>query len=486
MARSGTARRAAALRRLAAAGAALLALVPATALSQGGQPAPGPAAKEQPAKKKGGKAQPAGPPRLDARAWILVDPRDDAVLASSAPHRELPIASATKLMTARLALERLRPNETLRAPPYQALAAESLLGLRAGEKMTVRDLLYALVLESANDAAATIATGVAGSVPRFVNRMNREAAALGLEDTSYANPIGLDAAANHSSAADLAELAGLLLKNRLFSRISDTQVVTLRSGDSPRRIDTRNTLLNLDPSANGVKTGHTLGAGYVLVGSATRDGTRLVSAVLGARSEAARDAETLELLDYGFSLYRPSTPVKRGEELADSALDYRDERLALVARRPIQVSAREGQPVRTRVEAPEEVSGAVEQGESLGRAVVTVEGRVAGATALVAAESVEAATLLDKAASALQNPAILLAAGLFVIVVVLLLALRGRRPRAGGETEPPPEPQVEPKAKKRGWRRERGPPERTPEERRQMHEERMRRRRQRSGGGDAE
>ena len=263
-------------------------------------------------------------------------------------------------------------------------------------------------------------------------------------------------------------------------------MVTLRSGDSPRRIDTRNTLLNLDPSANGVKTGHTLGAGYVLVGSATRDGTRLVSAVLGARSEAARDAETLELLDYGFSLYRPSTPVKRGEELADPALDYRDERLALVARRPIQVSAREGQPVRTRVEAPEEVSGAVEQGESLGRAVVTVDGRVAGATALVAAESVEAATLLDKAASALQNPAILLAAGLFVIVVVLLLALRGRRPRAGGETEPPPEPQVEPKAKKRGWRRERGPPERTPEERRQMHEERMRRRRQRSGGGDAE
>ena len=478
-----TANRAAALRRLAAAATTLLALLPATALSQGGQAAPDEAGAEAKRAKKKQKAGPTGPPELDARAWILVDPRDDEVLASSAPNRELPIASATKLMTARLALERLRPNERLKASPYQALAAESLLGLRAGEKMTVRDLLYALVLESANDAAATIATGVAGSVPRFVNQMNREAAALGLDHTSYANPIGLDAPSNYSSAADLAELAGLLLDDRLFSRIADTQVVTLRSGDARRRIDTRNTLLNLDASADGVKTGHTLGAGYVLVGSATREGTRLVSAVLGARSEAARDAETLQLLDYGFSLYRARIPVKRGEELADPKLDYRDERLALVARRPLEVSAREGQSVRTRVEAPSELSGAIEQGEALGRAVVTVDGKVAGATPLVASRSVEAATLLDKARSAIENPLILLPAGLFVIVVGLLLALRARRSEPSGETEPPPEPKTtppEPQAKTRRWRRDRGSRERTPEERRQMHEERMRRRRQRA------
>ena len=287
MAENGKSARAARRPRLAVAVAAALALVlPAGALSQGGQQAKTPAGE---GKGSGQKAS-AGPPRIAARAWILVDPRDDEVLASSAPNRELPIASATKLMTARLALTELRANENLKAPPYQALPAESLLGLSAGEKMTVRDLLYALVLESANDAAATIATGVAGSVPRFVKRMNREAAALGLQHPSLANPIGLDAPGNYSSAADLAELATLLLRNRLFARVADTQVVTLRSGDSRRRIDTRNTLLNSDPTADGVKTGHTLGAGYVLVGSATRDGTRLVSVVLGAGSEAARDA----------------------------------------------------------------------------------------------------------------------------------------------------------------------------------------------------
>jgi serine-type D-Ala-D-Ala carboxypeptidase (penicillin-binding protein 5/6) len=486
VARNGTASRAPARgSRLAVAAATLALVLPGSALSQGEKPGPDPAAKDKPAKQKAG---PAGPPKLDARAWILIDPRDDEVLASSAPNRELPIASATKLMTARLALKELKVNEKLKAPPYQALPAESLLGLRAGEKMAVRDLLYALVLESANDAAATIATGVSGSVPRFVNQMNREAARLGLENTSYSNPIGLDDPANYSSAADLAALAGLLLKNKLFARVADTQATTLRSGDSPRRIDTRNTLLNADPTADGVKTGHTQQAGYVLVGSATREGTRLVSVVLGAGSEAGRDAETEKLLDYGFSLYRAETPVTKGEELADPKLDYRSDRLALVAGRQVEVSARRGQPVDTRIEAPEEVSGTIEKGERLGRVLVTVDGRVAGATPLVASESVEAATLVQKTLSTVQNPVILLPAGLFVIVVGLLLALRARRSEPGDEIpQPPPEPKAEKpekpkKPKKRRLRRDRGSRERTPEERRQMHEERMRRRRQRSDG----
>ena len=461
--------------------AALLAvLVPATALSQGEQPAPDAKdkGKDKAAKQK---AAPAGPPKLDARAWILIDPRDDEVLASSAPNRELPIASATKLMTARLALKELRAGEKLEAPPYQALPAESLLGLHAGEKMTVRDLLYALVLESANDAAATIATGVSGSVPRFVNRMNREAAALGLEHTSYANPIGLDDPSNYSSAADLAELAGLLLRNRLFARVADTQVVTLRSGDSPRRIDTRNTLLNLDPTADGVKTGHTQGAGYVLVGSATRDGTRLVSAVLGARSEAARDAETLKLLDYGFSLYRAETPVTRGQELADPKLDYRDERLALVAQRPVadlgprgsarrhpRRGARRGQrrdreggeagPCRRhrrRQGGRRHLAGRL--GVGRGRDPLREgTGRGRESPDLAARRAVRDSCRCAVGASS--------------------QAFRARR-RTRTPTRARGAEGAEEAAAKR---RDRGPQERTPEERRQMHEERMRRRQERA------
>jgi len=428
------------------------------------------------ARASAGRGEAQGPPRLAARAWVLVDPRDDAVLAARAPGRRRPIASVTKLMTAHLALEELRPKQRLTAPAYPANPIESLIGLRAGEKMTVRDLLYGLILESGNDAAVTIAKGVSGSVPAFVQRMNREAQALGLDDTNYANPIGLDDPGNFSTPADQVKLAELLLDDPLFAQIADSEAVTLRSGDRPRRFATRNTLLRIDPSADGVKTGHTAGAGYVLVASATRNGTQLLSAVLGAGSEASRDAETERLLDYGFSLYRPARPVARGEELADPELDFRDERLPLIAQRALVVSAREGQAVETEVEAPSELSGEIDEGEKLGRVSVSVDGRPAGSTPLVASRSAGEATLANKVTATAQSPALLLPAGGIVIVVGLLLAARGRRHRDG-------EPEVTERRARaaRTPRNNRSSRERTPEERRKMHEERMRRRRQRSG-----
>lgn len=448
---------------------AAMSLALASAPAQiGGAAAQAPPA-QPPAGQPGGSGATAQP-RIDAKAWALIDPRDDAVIASKAAERRLPIASATKLMTAYLALKKLRPNQRLTAPPYNALPAESLIGLRAGEKMTVRDLLYGLILESGNDAAVTLAEGVAGTVPRFVAQMNRQAAALSLSNTSYANPIGLDAPENYSSASDLVRLTDALLEEPLFARIADTPSAVLRSGDSPRPIDSRNTLLGRDPSVDGVKTGHTIQAGYVLVGSATRNGTRLVSAVLGANSEAARDAETLELFDYGFSLYQPSRPVAAGSELADPGLDYRDETLPLIAKRAIEISARQGQPVDTAIEAPDEISGAVAEGEELGRVVVSVDGREAASAPLVASRSVEAASSFDKAAATAQNPLVLLPLGGIVIVVGVLLALRGRNPQeVPADRRPARRP------------RERIPQQRTPEERRKMHEQRMQRRRQHSG-----
>ena len=414
-------------------------------------------------------------PRLDARAWILIDPRDGSVLASRAPNKRLPIASTTKLMTAYLALQHLRPNQMVKAPPYRpSNPAEITLGLRAGERMRVRDLLYGLLLPSASDAAETLATAVSGSVPAFVRAMDQEAQQLGLTDTSYANPIGLDDPDNYSSPRDLVTLASILLRNRLFARIVDTPAATLRSGDHPRQVTSRNTLLGEVPWIDGVKTGHTLDAGYVLVGSGTQNDTRLISAVLGTPSEAARDDDTLKLLGYGFSLYRPTQPVGRGEQLADPKLDYRSERLPLVAQRAIRLNVREGQRVATRVDAPDEVSGAVDRGDVLGHVTVTVDGKRAAVSPLVAAHAVGAATLLDKALSVVKNPILLIVLGATVILVGLLLTRRGR-----GAEDPGGSP---PRAQRP---RQEAPQQRTPEERRRMHEERMRRRRarmEREGG----
>jgi D-alanyl-D-alanine carboxypeptidase (penicillin-binding protein 5/6) len=415
-------------------------------------------------------------PRLDARAWILIDPRDGSVLASKAPNKRLPIASTTKLMTAYLALKHLKPSQMVKAPPYRpSNPAEITLGLRAGERMRVRDLLYGLLLPSASDAAETLATAVSGSVPAFVRAMDQEAQQLGLTDTSYANPIGLDDPDNYSSARDLVALATILLRNRLFARIVDTPAATLHSGDHPRTVTSRNTLLGEAPWIDGVKTGHTLDAGYVLVGSGTQNDTRLISAVLGTPSESARDDDTLRLLSYGFSLYHATQPVKGGEQLADPELDYRSEHLPLLAQRAIRLNIRQGQRVGTTVDAPDEVSGAVEKGDVLGHVTVTVDGKRAATSPLVAAHAVGAATLMDKVLNVVKNPILLIVLGACVIVVGLLLTRRGRGSEdpGGSGTET------------RRSQRQEAPRQRTPEERRRMHEERMRRRRarmEREGG----
>ena len=409
------------------------------------------------------------PPRLDAKAWVLVDPTDDSVLAAKAANKRLPIASATKLMTAYLALHELKPSQVVTTPPYRlSNPAEVTLGLRAGERIRVRDLLYALLLPSAGDAAETLAVAVSGSVQAFVNDMNRTARRLGLTETSYANPIGLDDPDNYSSAHDLVKLASILIRNRLFARIVNTPAATLSSGNHPRTVTSRNTLLGQAPWVNGVKTGHTLDAGYVLVGSGTRGSTTLISAVLGTPSEYVRDQTTLDLLDYGFSLYHSVEEVSRGEEVASPSLDYRSDHLPLVARQPLTVTAREGQRVATRVSAPDEVSGDVRKGQALGHVTVTVDGRRAAVSPLVAAHAVGAATTLDKAESVVLNPIVLIALAAIVILVVLLLMIRGRGPRQAEIPAPPARPEGP-----------RTPRQRTPEERRLMHEERMRRRRQR-------
>ena len=243
-------------------------------------------------------------------------------------------------MTALLTLERARLTDVFTAAPYSPSPAESLMGLRAGERLTVADLLRGLLIVSANDAAATLAVDVAGSQRRFVALMNRRARQLGLKDTHYANPVGLDEPGNYSSAADLVKLTLVLRQHAFFRATTNLGTVTLHSGSRTRHLVNRNDLVRAVPYVNGVKTGHTNNAGYILVGSATRNGVTLVSAVLGDPSQAARDADTLRLLRYGLSRYHRIVPVRKGAVLGSAALKYRDERVDLVAARSVMRVAR--------------------------------------------------------------------------------------------------------------------------------------------------
>jgi D-alanyl-D-alanine carboxypeptidase (penicillin-binding protein 5/6) len=242
-------------------------------------------------------------------------------------------------MTALVAVERLKLDDVIAAANYRPAPIESQLGQRPGERFTVRDQLRALLLVSANDAAVTLAVRAAGSRARFVRLMNAKARELGLEDTRFANPVGLDDPGNYSTPADLAKLALVARTQPFLRETMDRARITLRSGDRRRTIVNRNTLVRTQPFVTGVKTGRTSQAGYVLIGSATRAGVSVVAVVMGASSEGARNADTLALLRHGLRRYRRTPVVERGEVLGRAGLTFRDETVPLVAARGVRRTA---------------------------------------------------------------------------------------------------------------------------------------------------
>jgi D-alanyl-D-alanine carboxypeptidase (penicillin-binding protein 5/6) len=374
-------------------------------------------------------AAPPKPPQMEARAWALIDARSGDVLASHAAARHLPIASTTKLMTAYVALHELSPSKIVRAAPYTPIYGESLLGLRTGQRISVRDLLYGLVLRSGNDAAYDLALAAAGSEHAFVRQMNLRAAALGLSDTHYANPVGLDQRGNYSSAADLTTLTRRLLRIPLFAKIADSREAELRSLRPPRRITTINKLLRMAPWINGVKTGHTFDAGYVLVGSGRRDGVELISAVVGAPTDADRFLDNLRLLDYGFSLYRRRVAIHAGQDLADPSIRYSGGELPLRAARTVSLGLRADQHLSLATKAPGEVQGPLHRGAVLGHAQVLVDGLPAALVALRAGRGLPKASLFDRIRTFVGDNWILLAAVAFVILIGTVFLGRRRRRR---------------------------------------------------------
>jgi D-alanyl-D-alanine carboxypeptidase (penicillin-binding protein 5/6) len=382
-------------------------------------------------------AAPATPgPPVEARSWGLIDGRTGEVLLSHAGNRRLPIASTTKLMTAYVALKEMPLDKIVRAAPYEAEFGESLMGLRTGQKISVRDLLYGLILRSGDDAANTLALRAAGSIPKFVGQMNRYAAALGLSNTHYANPVGLDQKGNYSSALDLMTLTRHLLAIPAFAKIADSREAELRSVTPKRRIETINELLEDAPWVTGVKTGHTWGAAYVLVGSGRKGGTELISVAIGAPTDEARFADNLELLEWGFRQYRHKPAIHRGEAMAEPSIRYSGGALPLRAARPVVVGLRRGQRIEIDVESPPQVTGPIRRGAQLGRANVFVDGSPAGSVALRAGRRIPKADFVDRARYFLANHWILIAIAICAILLIgmLLYLRRSRRKRRAGRT----------------------------------------------------
>jgi serine-type D-Ala-D-Ala carboxypeptidase (penicillin-binding protein 5/6) len=331
-------------------------------------------------------------PGAGARAATVIEARSGVELYGRNANSREAIASATKLMTALVTLEHVhRLGVMFMQNGYRSAAEDSQIGLVPGERMSVHDLLIALMLPSADDAAEDLAFNIGhGSVARFVGMMNARARRLGLVQTHYSTPIGLDTPGNYSSASDLVKLAGYLRRTSpFFKRVVSLKSAVLHTGNHVRTVVNRNDLVAKFPWINGVKTGHTLRAGYVLVGSGTRNGMTLISAVIGTPDEAVRDASTLSLLNYGFANFAVRTPVHKGEVLARPSVKGRDKlRVPVIAGATFrQLFARTARP-HLRVNVPRQLTGPLGRHARVGTVVVLSRGRVLKRVPLVVTRAV--------------------------------------------------------------------------------------------------
>lgn len=242
-------------------------------------------------------------PPLSAKAALLLDYSSNRVLYDKSAHQPVPPASTTKIMTALLTLEQGGLDDVVTVSALAASQPGTSMNLQAGQRLTVRELMYGLLLPSGNDAAVALAERDAGSVPAFVDRMNARAKALGLTELHFVNPHGLDDPQHLMSAYDVAELARYALMNQpLFAQIVRTQHMLLPATEGHPAFDLTNLnqLLGSYPGADGVKTGTTPAANENLVGSATQNGHRLMAVVYNSLD---RYTDARKVLDNGFSSY---------------------------------------------------------------------------------------------------------------------------------------------------------------------------------------
>lgn len=319
----------------------------------------------------------------------LIEANSGMVLLESNPDLRLPMASTTKTMTALITLENCALDELVRIPKEACGIEGTSMYLQAGEEVTVRDLLYGLMLASGNDAAVALAMHIAGSTEKFADMMNARAAEMGLKNTHFVTPNGLHADEHYTTAYELALIGAQAIKNPDFAEIVSTQYYSSQSGNRVRTFKNKNALLWDYAGALGIKTGYTMAAGRCLLFAAEKDGMLLVGAVLNCRPmfEVASS-----MLDYGFDNYTLQTILKAGTELARGIVANGEKSiLDLNTKEDIIIPVRNGETVRfaVKVEIYTPILAPVSRNTALGRVEIYSDDELIAKTELVASEEVE-------------------------------------------------------------------------------------------------
>ena len=335
----------------------------------------------------------AASPRVGGRAYLVVNGATGETLLAHHARERVPIASITKLMTVLVTLEHARLDDVVTVGREAAEVGESSIYLRRGERLTVRELIEAALIQSANDAAFALAEHVGhGSVGTFVALMNAKARSLGLTDTHFANPDGLDQAGHYSSARDVTRLAQVAMRNRFVRSVVRRRAAHITGRD----LHTWNDLLASFPGLLGVKTGHTSGAGWSQVAAARGRGLTIYATLLGEPTRSARNTDLTRLLVWGLAQYRVVRVVSPGRVYATARLPYGCRAVEIVATRRIVHVARIDHPLVERVVTPPVVSLPVAKGQRLGEVRVYDRGKLVAREPLVAGRAVAEPGLLGR------------------------------------------------------------------------------------------
>ncbi|MDH5423397.1 MAG: D-alanyl-D-alanine carboxypeptidase [Gammaproteobacteria bacterium] len=342
------------------------------------------------------------PPKLAAKSFLLIDINSNAVLAQKNIDQSIEPASITKMMTAyvvykELEAERLTLNELVRISEKSWRMEGSKMFVEVGSKVPVKELIRGLIIQSGNDASVALAEHIAGSETTFADYMNQYAKALGMSNTNYVNSTGWPHRQHKTTARDVAILAKALINEfpehyKLYSEKSMTY--------NGIKQYNRNKLLWRDKSIDGIKTGHTDSAGYCLVASAKRGDMRLISVVLGTRSNKARTDQSQKLLDYGFRFYTSHTLYAAGKGLKDVRVwEGENENLALGLMKDLNVTIPRGQykKLEASMDIDQTIVAPVKKGQELGRVHIKLLDDEIISMPLVALQSVSKGSLLQRA-----------------------------------------------------------------------------------------
>lgn len=341
-------------------------------------------------------------PKITAKGAVLIDYETGRVLWGNNENTPLAMASTTKIMTAITAIEKGNLSDEVVVSKRSASAPKTKMNLETGEKIQLKNLLYALMLESANDSAIAIAEHIGGSVENFCSDMTKKAKEIGAKNTVFKTPNGLDLDDHHSTAYDMAIIARYALRNEIFREIISTRSISFKSNKKSYSFTNKDRLLSEYEGAIGVKTGFTGKAGHCFVGSAKRDDLWLVSTVLasgwGNKGKEQKWIDTKNLLNYGFENFEYVTPFTEGEKVCEIPVKKGNtETIKALLNNSIKLCIKKdgSEKVRLEKKVAKELVAPIKRGDRIGFAEVYINDELVSKIEIISGTTTAKKTFID-------------------------------------------------------------------------------------------